>query len=253
MYWFYVLPLGFLLTMYTITGYDASAHLSEETHGASMSSAKGLWRSVFYAAIVGYIVLLALTFAATHTKIVDTERISRARDHRECVEHRGSKGRDPHLDGRPAALRHRVRHERVTDDLRLLARRRDPGPQPLASAGGQQDPDVVGAVRGRVGDHHHDSGVLPELRRLPGRVLRGHLGVGHRPLHRLHDPGLPALENGIGLRARPVDPRQQVQVAERHRHRVGCDLRDRVLAAVHSGGRAVADRLQLGTPSTTRR
>ena len=38
MYWFYVLPLGFLLTMYTITGYDASAHLSEETHGAAKSA-----------------------------------------------------------------------------------------------------------------------------------------------------------------------------------------------------------------------
>ena len=37
MYWFYVLPLGFLLTMYTITGYDASAHVSEETHGAKAS------------------------------------------------------------------------------------------------------------------------------------------------------------------------------------------------------------------------
>ncbi len=72
MYWYYVLPLGFLLTMYTITGYDASAHLSEETHNASMASAKGLWRSVFYAGVVGYIVLLALTFAATHTKVVDT-------------------------------------------------------------------------------------------------------------------------------------------------------------------------------------
>src|ERR1035438_51712 len=38
MYWFYVLPLGFLLTMYTITGYDASAHVSEETHGAEDSA-----------------------------------------------------------------------------------------------------------------------------------------------------------------------------------------------------------------------
>ena len=35
MYWFYVLPLGFLLTQYTITGFDASAHISEETQGAS--------------------------------------------------------------------------------------------------------------------------------------------------------------------------------------------------------------------------
>ena len=63
MYWFYVLPLGFLLTMYTITGYDASAHVSEETHGAAESAPKGVWRSVFYSAIIGWIVLLALTFA----------------------------------------------------------------------------------------------------------------------------------------------------------------------------------------------
>lgn len=41
MFWFYVLPLGFLLTQYTITGFDASAHISEETHGASESAAKG--------------------------------------------------------------------------------------------------------------------------------------------------------------------------------------------------------------------
>jgi amino acid transporter len=63
MYWFYVLPLGFLLTMYTITGYDASAHVSEETHGAEDSAPKGVWRSVFYSAVIGWIVLLAITFA----------------------------------------------------------------------------------------------------------------------------------------------------------------------------------------------
>jgi amino acid transporter len=49
--------------MYTITGYDASAHLSEETHGAEEASAKGVWRSVFYSAVIGWIVLLAITFA----------------------------------------------------------------------------------------------------------------------------------------------------------------------------------------------
>ena len=38
MFWFYVLPLGFLLTMYTFTGYDASAHLSEETHDAERAA-----------------------------------------------------------------------------------------------------------------------------------------------------------------------------------------------------------------------
>jgi amino acid transporter len=71
MYWFYVLPLGFLLTMYTITGYDASAHVSEETHNAAEAAPKGVWRSVFYSAVIGWFVLLALTFAATHTSAIN--------------------------------------------------------------------------------------------------------------------------------------------------------------------------------------
>jgi len=72
MYWFYVLPLGFLLTMYTITGYDASAHVSEETNDAAMSAPKGVWKSVFYSAVIGWMVLLAITFAAIHPKVADT-------------------------------------------------------------------------------------------------------------------------------------------------------------------------------------
>jgi amino acid transporter len=65
MFWYYVLPLGFLLTMYTQTGYDASAHISEETHGAAKAAAQGVWRSVFWSGVGGWIVLLAITFAAT--------------------------------------------------------------------------------------------------------------------------------------------------------------------------------------------
>ncbi|MFZ0158510.1 MAG: amino acid permease [Kineosporiaceae bacterium] len=62
-FWFYILPLGFLLTQYTITGYDASAHLSEETQGAANSAAKGIWQSIFYSAIGGYVLLLSFVFA----------------------------------------------------------------------------------------------------------------------------------------------------------------------------------------------
>ncbi len=62
-YWFLVLPLGFLLTQYTITGFDASAHLSEETQGAAMGAAKGIWKSIFYSAVGGYVLLLAFVFA----------------------------------------------------------------------------------------------------------------------------------------------------------------------------------------------
>jgi len=71
MYWFYVLPLGFLLTQYTITGFDACAHVSEETQGAAMSAARGLWQSIFYSAIGGWIVLLAFLFAATDVEAIN--------------------------------------------------------------------------------------------------------------------------------------------------------------------------------------
>ncbi len=71
MLWFYVLPLGFLLTQYTITGFDASAHISEETHGAEDAAPKGVWRSVFYSALIGWIVLLAITFAAADRGAID--------------------------------------------------------------------------------------------------------------------------------------------------------------------------------------
>ncbi|MCB0857631.1 MAG: amino acid permease [Solirubrobacterales bacterium] len=68
-FWFYILPLGFLLTMYTQTGYDASAHVSEETKGAAMGAAKGVWRSVFWAGLFGWLVLLAITFAASENLV----------------------------------------------------------------------------------------------------------------------------------------------------------------------------------------
>ena len=70
-YWFYVLPLGFLLTQYTITGFDASAHLSEETQGASQGAAKGIWKSIFYSAIGGWILLLAFLYA-----VQDPEKVT---------------------------------------------------------------------------------------------------------------------------------------------------------------------------------
>jgi amino acid transporter len=65
-----VLPIGFLLTMYTQTGYDASAHTAEETRGAAIAAAQGVWRSVFFSALIGWIVLLALVFAATNVKAI---------------------------------------------------------------------------------------------------------------------------------------------------------------------------------------
>jgi amino acid transporter len=60
--WF-VFGLGLLMAQYTITGYDASAHMSEETRAASRSAAVGMVMAVVASVIFGFILLVAITFA----------------------------------------------------------------------------------------------------------------------------------------------------------------------------------------------
>jgi len=59
---FYVFLTGLLMAQYTITGYDASAHMSEETHSASIGAAWGMVMSVVVSVIFGFILLVAVTF-----------------------------------------------------------------------------------------------------------------------------------------------------------------------------------------------
>jgi amino acid permease (GABA permease) len=60
---FYVLLLGLLLAQYTFTGYDASAHMTEETHGASRSGPRGIVMSIIVSLFAGWILLIGITFA----------------------------------------------------------------------------------------------------------------------------------------------------------------------------------------------
>ena len=55
----------------SITGFDASAHVSEETGGAGKTAAQGLWKSVAYSAVAGWVLLLSFLFAATHVKEIN--------------------------------------------------------------------------------------------------------------------------------------------------------------------------------------
>lgn len=56
-----VFALAFLQGQWTYTGYDASAHVAEETVMARLNSAWGVFLSVAVSAVVGYIVLMAFT------------------------------------------------------------------------------------------------------------------------------------------------------------------------------------------------
>ena len=64
----YVFATGLLMAQYTITGFDASAHMAEETRQASRSAAVGMYMSVVASVVFGFILLVAVTFAIPSTQ-----------------------------------------------------------------------------------------------------------------------------------------------------------------------------------------
>ncbi|ETN41018.1 uncharacterized protein HMPREF1541_02951 [Cyphellophora europaea CBS 101466] len=59
----YVACIGILMSQYTITGFDASAHLAEETQNASMSAPIGVLMSIGCSAVFGWFLILAYLFS----------------------------------------------------------------------------------------------------------------------------------------------------------------------------------------------
>jgi amino acid transporter len=59
----YVFLIGMLLAQYTLTGYDASAHMTEETHQADVAGPRGIYRSVIISVIFGWVLLLGVWYA----------------------------------------------------------------------------------------------------------------------------------------------------------------------------------------------
>jgi amino acid transporter len=55
--------LGLLLPAYTVTGFDASAHTSEETRQAAVNVPKGMMRSVFWSFLFGYVMICSFVLA----------------------------------------------------------------------------------------------------------------------------------------------------------------------------------------------
>jgi amino acid transporter len=59
----WLFALGFILPAYTITGFDASAHTSEETVGAAHNVPRGIVRSVLISGICGWVMLSSFVLA----------------------------------------------------------------------------------------------------------------------------------------------------------------------------------------------
>ena len=67
-----VFVLGLLQAQWTYTGYDASAHVAEETVMARKNSAWGVFLSVAVSALVGYLLLLILTWCIPRADVATT-------------------------------------------------------------------------------------------------------------------------------------------------------------------------------------
>lgn len=121
----YVALIGLLMAQYTFTGYDASAHMTEETKNASVEGPKGIVRSIVVSWAAGFVLLFGLTFAIqSYNGALESDTgvpcgadlPGRAR-----CEHRQADAARHHR--RPAVLRDGFGDRQLPHDLRLLPRR----------------------------------------------------------------------------------------------------------------------------------
>jgi amino acid permease (GABA permease) len=62
----YVFLIGLLLAQYTFTGYDASAHMTEETVSADVAGPRGIVMSIVVSLVAGWILLIGVTYAISN-------------------------------------------------------------------------------------------------------------------------------------------------------------------------------------------
>lgn len=62
----YVFFIGLLFAQYNFTGYDASAHMTEETHDAALAGPRGIVSSIVISLVAGLILMTTVTYATTN-------------------------------------------------------------------------------------------------------------------------------------------------------------------------------------------
>ena len=76
----YVFLIGLLLAQYTFTGFDASAHMTEETRNAAIAGPRGIVMSIVVSLVAGWILLIGVTsaiqnYATESTAVVPAAQI----------------------------------------------------------------------------------------------------------------------------------------------------------------------------------
>ncbi|KAJ8758528.1 hypothetical protein K2173_000249 [Erythroxylum novogranatense] len=63
---FYIFVIGLLMSQYTLSGYDASAHMTEETKNADTNGPKGIISAIGISAIFGWFYIVGVTFGVAN-------------------------------------------------------------------------------------------------------------------------------------------------------------------------------------------
>ncbi len=193
----WVVLVGLMMAQYTLTGYDASAHMTEETHDAATQ-----WAARHHDVDLGVRCCRPRLDDRTHVRdpVRDRQRCLCGRCRRRHQRARRLVGRGdrspcsrvPYSDlpRRAVLLRHGVGDCELADDLRLLSRRRSAWLAALAQ--GEQahaHANELHLVRrgGRV--HPRPAVAVPE-QGLLGRVLRDRVRSGRRPLRLVRHSGV---------------------------------------------------------------
>jgi amino acid transporter len=204
---FYVLLLGLLLAQYTFTGYDASAHMTEETHDAARSGPRGIVMSILVSLFAGWILLIGITFAIHKTQYSNDlgALVPPAQVFANAIGDTGAK----FLLLVAIGAQLFCGMSSVTANSRMIyAFSRD------------------GALPG--------SAIWHVVER--DRVRGGHLDRDDRPVHRLRVADVPAAAAGRAVQARPVAPGPVEQAGRHHRGDLGGVHHDLVHAARREPG-----------------
>ena len=188
-FWFYVLPLGFLLTQYTITGYDASAHLSEETRGGQRRGQGDLAvdpllrdRRLDPAAGLPVRGHPRRLHQLVRPEGQPVRRRQRDRHPGHRAHPRDAQTGDLHQHVGPDLLLDRLHDLHLADALRVQPGRRGARIEALGQGQRERDAAQRRAARRRRGRRAHPAGPVQEPVRGSDRVLRRGLDRRARPL-----------------------------------------------------------------------
>ncbi len=59
----WIAAVGLMLAQYTITGFDASAHMTEETHNAAVAGPRGIVTAIWVSVVAGFVLMVGLSVA----------------------------------------------------------------------------------------------------------------------------------------------------------------------------------------------